>query len=233
MRLLFDAGISGVQAEKRLAMHGRDIRDVDALIISHDHSDHIKCAGVYSRKYGHTVHVSKRTYQAASNSMALGHIAELKHFAPGDSLDFGTLRVETVPTAHDATDGAAFVVDTGTERLGILTDLGHAFHELSGVIASLDAVFLESNYDPQMLEDGPYPPFVKQRVRGRGGHLSNQECATLLKDYGGGLKWACLSHMSENNNTPELAIKCHRETLGSRLPLYTASRSECSDVFTL
>lgn len=233
VRLIFDAGISGIQAERRLAMHGRDIRSVDALIISHDHTDHISHAGVYHRKYGLPVHVTRRTYNTVAGSGKLGRIDEVIHFSPGDTLEFGPLRVETIRTAHDAVDGSSFVIEVGMRRLGILTDLGHAFNGLPEVMASLDAVFIESNYDPLMLKRGDYPEFLKHRIMSDKGHLSNEESALLLRDHGHNLQWACLAHLSESNNNPDLAIRCHMDVLDNRFPLHTASRRECSDLFTL
>ena len=233
VKLLIDAVISGKQAEKRLAEHGRDIRDVDALLITHDHADHAKCAGIYHRKFGMPVYISKPTLQASRRSHGLGEIAGLMHFSPGDTLEFGALKVESVPTPHDGVDGAAFVLCSQQHRLGILTDLGHVFDGLAGVIESLDAVFLESNYDPHMLKVGPYPPFVKERIAGQGGHISNEESAGLIKTYGKRLKWACLSHLSENNNDPARAMRCHQEAIGRRTPLFAASRSSCSGIFTV
>ena len=231
VRLLFDAGISGVQAEKRLMMHGRDIRRVDALIISHDHTDHISCAGVFHRKFGIPVHMSKPTFNATSSS--LGPMGKITHFTSGEALDFGAVAVRTLPTAHDAVDGSAFVVEAESQRLGILTDLGHAFEGLADEIDALDAVFLESNYDPRMLETAPYPEFVKARIKGASGHLSNQEAAGLLRDNGGNLRWACLAHLSENSNQPGVAMRCHHNALGDRFPVHALSRRECSEVFTI
>lgn len=233
VRLLFDAGISGIQAERRLAMHGRDIRSVDALIISHDHTDHISHAGVLHRKYGLPVHVSRRTYNTVAGSGKLGHIDEVIHFSPGDTLEFGPLSVETILTAHDAVDGSSFVIESGMQRLGIFTDLGHTFHGLPEIISTLDAVLIESNYDPLMLKRGEYPEYVKQRIMSDKGHLSNEESARLLRDHGRNLRWACLAHMSENNNDPDLAIRCHMDMIGHRFPLYAANRRECSAPLTL
>jgi len=176
-RLLFDAGISGSRAEERLAEFGRDIRSVDALIISHDHADHVRCAGIFQRKFHLPVYVTEATFDAALRRCDLGTLTDVRHFRPGDTLSFDGVAVETVPTPHDGADGAAFVVSNARRRLGILTDLGHVFDGLGPVLASLDAVLLESNYDPEMLEVGPYPHTVKQRIRGPGGHLSNVEAA--------------------------------------------------------
>jgi len=231
--LLLDAGISGVQAERRLAEFGRDIRRCDALIISHDHRDHVRAAGIYQRKYGLPVYITRPTLAEAEARCGLGELSEVRHFAPGDVLEFGAASVETVPTPHDGADGVGFVIHASGARLGVLTDLGHPFKELAETIASLDAVILESNYDPHMLEAGPYPAFLKARIRGLGGHLSNIEAAELLASVGGKLQWACLAHLSEHNNTPKLALRTHREILQRRLPLYVATRYEPSDVLRL
>ena len=224
VRLLFDAGISGKRAEARLAANGLDIRQVDAVIISHDHHDHVCCAGVYHRKFGLPVYVTAGTLAAATAKYTLGSIAEVHHFDPRRGLRFGDVRVETIPTAHDGADGVAFVVDDGRRRLGILTDLGHVFGGLDEAVASLDAVLIESNYDPDMLDSGPYPRSLKRRVRGPGGHISNIEAATLLAAAGKRMSWACLAHLSEQNNHPDLALQTHRDILGRRLGLHVAGR---------
>jgi len=232
VRLLFDAGISGKQAQQRLAQHGRDIRDVDAVLISHDHADHVRCMGIYQRKFGLPLHVTAETLRAATR-YPLGKLGAVQHFRSGASIRFGDVRVETIPTPHDGADGVAFVVDDGRHRLGILTDLGHVFETLPGVIDSLDAIFLESNYDPDMLAAGPYPPFLKDRIAGPAGHLSNLEAAELLSRTNGRLQWACLAHLSEQNNIPELALHTHRRVLGERFPLHVASRYHVGDVLQL
>jgi phosphoribosyl 1,2-cyclic phosphodiesterase len=233
VKLIFDAGISGIQAEQRLAAHGRDIRQVDAVIISHDHADHVRCAGVFQRKYGLPVYITPRTLRAAESSNALGSLTNILHFHAGGTLRFGDVVVETIATPHDGQDGAAFVVEAGGKRLGILTDLGHVFDGLHTVVSSLDAVFLESNYDPDMLMKGPYPPNLKRRIKGPGGHISNVEAAELLLQSGSDLKWACLAHLSEQNNSPQIALRTHREILPSRFSLHIASRYGVSPVFSI
>jgi len=234
VRLLFDAGISGVQAEHRLKMFGRDIRRVDAVVISHDHNDHVRCAGVLQRRYGLPIYATRATLDAARRRCAIGDLEEFHPFRAGDALDFGAVRVETFPTPHDAADAAAFVVAHRDVRLGILTDLGHVFAGLPEIVASLDAGFIESNYDPEMLANGPYPLFLQERIRGAGGHLSNVESAELLRLAGSpDLRWVCLAHLSQNNNTPDIAIETHTRLCGSRRPLFAASRYEPTGPFTL
>ena len=224
-RLLFDAGISGIQAQRRLQQLGRRIDDVDAVLISHDHADHSCCAGVYHRKFHLPLYITAATLRAADRYRPLGKLAEVRHFRAGAAMEFGSVRVHTIPTPHDASDGVVFVVDDGRRRLGILTDLGHVFDGLEELVGSLDAVLLESNYDQRMLEDGPYPYFLKQRIRGPGGHLSNDESAQLLRrGRTGRLRWAGLAHLSEQNNTPARALRTHRHLLGEAVELSIASR---------
>ena len=229
-RLLFDAGISGKRAAERLAGHGRDIHDVDALLISHDHGDHARCAGVYQRKFALPIHATKRTLRTADSKYPLGRIGDVHHFRAGRTLTFGDVTVETIATPHDGVDGCAFVIDDGQARLGILTDLGHTFDELPDIIASLDAVLLESNYDVEMLACGPYPWSVQQRISGLGGHLSNAEAAELLHTVGADLQWACLGHLSADNNTPARALETHRNVLGENFTLHLAGRYEATGV---
>ena len=234
VRLLFDAGISGSQAQKRLAGHGEDITRVDALLISHNHRDHSRSAGIFHRKFGLPLYATRGTLAAAGSATKLGVLSDVRQFNAGAALDFGAVRIETIPTPHDGVDGVAFVVDDGRNRVGILTDLGHVFCGLQEVIVSLDAVLLESNYDPAMLAGGPYPEFLKRRIAGRGGHLSNSEAATLLKSVPKRqLRWACLGHLSEQNNTPAAALQTHCRVLGAGLALVAASRYEATKVLSV
>ncbi len=238
VRLLFDAGISGRCAEQRLELHGRDIRDVDALFISHDHSDHIRSMGVFQRKFDLPVYVTRGTLNAAYRTGKVGPMQRVRFFSAGDSVSFAgeqnsQVTVHTVPTPHDSADGVAFVIeDDSGHRVGILTDLGHVFAGLREVLESLDAVIIESNYDDEMLDYGRYPAHLKRRIKGSGGHLSNLEAANLIKESASSrLKWACLCHLSEDNNRPDVAVKTHKEILGDDFPVYVASRHEVSHVF--
>lgn len=227
--LLFDAGISGAQAEQRLAHHGRDIRQVQGLIVSHDHADHSRCAGIYQRKFGLPVYATP----AAHRVMQLWDpkLAAVRYFRPGDSIEFGRVTVHTVPTPHDAPESVAFVVESEGKRLGILTDLGHPFGDLGRILAEVDAAYLESNHDVEMLEFGPYPAYLKARIRGSGGHLSNDESAELVRRCGSRRpKWVALAHLSEQNNRPELALDAHRARVGTDYPWYVAHRDQASQL---
>jgi len=230
VQILFDAGISGNQAQARLARHGRDIKDIHALVISHDHRDHSQCLGVYHRKFGLPVHITPGTLTVASKKLKLGSLNDVRYFKRGSLLRFGHVTVETIPTPHDAVDSVAFVIDDGNKRLGILTDLGHATERLVSVMGTLDAVVIESNHDLAMLNNGSYPESLKRRIGGLHGHLSNVDSAELVQRAGERLKWACLAHLSEDNNDPDVAVATHRRVLGGRMPIYVASRHEATEV---
>ncbi len=227
VRLLVDAGITGVQAERRLAQHGIDIRSVTALLITHDHRDHIVSAGVFQRKYNIPIYVTRSTLLTAQRWCNLGRLADVRHFRSGDTLDIGHVAVHTVPTPHDGADGVAFVIEDGQRRVGILTDLGHVFDGLRDVLMSLDAVVIESNYDVEMLRTGSYPEQLKRRIAGPSGHLSNDESAALV-GAGSRLQWALLAHLSEENNRPQIAQQTHREATDGKIAIHVASRYQAS-----
>jgi phosphoribosyl 1,2-cyclic phosphodiesterase len=233
-RIIFDAGISGRQAETRLGGFGRDIRDVDALIISHDHRDHCSAMGVLQRKYRLPVYITSKTLSAAELICDTGRMDRVRFFSAGQSLSIGDVTIHTIPTPHDSSDGVVFVVENAQHRVGILTDLGHVFEGLADIVGALDGVLIESNYDLQMLEQGRYPEFLKRRIQGLGGHISNLEAAHLLRDSSSRrLQWACLCHLSEENNRPELAYRTHREILGGDMPIFVASRYRAEGILEL
>ena len=231
-QLLFDAGVSGKRARERMAKHGRCPKDADAVFISHEHSDHIRNAGVFHRMFDVPVYVTPKTLQA--NQCNIGRLTDVRYFEAGDSICLDGVKVHTVPTPHDAVDTVSFIVEFDGRRLGIFTDLGHPFAMLQDLLESVDAAYLESNYDVDMLQRGPYPEYLKQRIAGSGGHLSNAESAAVLRRAAHRrLKWIALSHLSQENNTPETALETHRETVGRNLPFHVASRHEASQLLEL
>jgi len=231
-RLLFDAGINGACAAKRLGAYGRSIRDVDAVIISHEHADHIRFAGVYNRQFRIPVYMTRSTM--IMSWCDLGKLRDVRYFYSGDPLSFGPVTVYTVPTAHDAVDGVAFVVECEGKRLGILTDLGHPFSGLQAVLESLDAAYLECNYDPELLANGTYSPALKARIAGRGGHLSNVESAELLRACGKKRpKWLAVAHLSEENNRPALAFEAQHRAIGHDYPVRLAPRYGPSEILVV
>ena len=226
-RLLFDAGINGVTAQERMMCYDRDIHAVDALFVSHEHRDHIGHAGVYHRKFGIPLHMTRDTRHASV--LPLGKLGEVNYFLSGDSIAIGEVMIHTHRTAHDAVDGVAYVIEAEGKRLGILTDLGHASDAVAALLPTLDGLYIESNYDPELLEAGEYPLFVKARIRGEGGHLCNQDVADLIERCGHDrLGWITLVHLSEGNNRPQLALETTRAVVGPDYPLHIAPRNRVS-----
>lgn len=223
VRLLFDAGISGKIAQARAASYGRTLHDCDALILSHDHYDHTRAAGIFQRRFGLPIYVAPRVWRAIRADA--GKVTDILYYEPGSPLIFGDVTVHTVRTPHDGIDTVCFVVEHDGRRLGILTDLGRPFPALADILAEVDAAYLESNYDPEMLALGPYPERLKRRIAGDGGHLSNVESADLVDTCAGPrLKWIAVAHLSEQNNRPELALDSHRSRVGSMFPVCLAPR---------
>jgi phosphoribosyl 1,2-cyclic phosphodiesterase len=226
-RLLFDAGVAGRTARGRMAIHDRRPQDVDAMIISHEHADHIRCAGVFQRLFRTPMYITRPTFDAIR--MNLGPLGEVRFFRAGDTLQIKDVRVHTYSTPHDAVDSVIFVVEHDGRRLGIFTDLGHSFPGLVELLESVDAAYLESNYDRMMLAGGPYPDYLKLRISGDGGHVANDESAALVKRAAARRhRWIALSHLSEQNNSPELALAEHQKTVGRDFPFEVSSRTEVS-----
>ncbi|MBN2528148.1 MAG: MBL fold metallo-hydrolase [Deltaproteobacteria bacterium] len=232
--LFFDAGISGVEAQRRFARHQLEVPGHGKLFISHEHSDHARCAGVFHRKFGFDLHMTPLTHDALQRGNKLGELSRVHFFQSGDTIPVGDIAIDTIPTPHDGIDGVAFIIRFQNKQLGIFTDLGHPFKGLQELICTLDGVFLESNYDMDMLIKGPYPYPLKKRITDSAGHISNVEAANLLKTaFQSKLKWAVLSHLSGENNTPQLALATHQQIVGEDKPVFVARRDEVSPIFTL
>lgn len=230
--LLFDAGISARCVESRLARVGKSIADVEALFITHEHSDHIRCAHIYSKKFHLPIYITPKTYSRAKKRFNLEGLPGLQYFTPGDTISIGKIKIKSIPTPHDSIDGSVFVVSDGRLNVGIFTDLGHVFQSLRDVLPFLDGIYIESNYDPEMLKNSSYPAFLKKRITGPGGHISNRDSANLIaKHRSDRLQWICLGHLSEENNTPEKVLSAHRKKLGDTLPIGIASRYDLGPVF--
>lgn len=211
--ILVDAGLSAKQTRERLETAGVDPTAVKAIVISHGHSDHVKGVGVLSRKYRIPVWTNRKTWQAVEQFV--GGVHRLGFFETGRSFQLEEFRVHPFSVPHDCVDPVGFRISSGGFTVGIATDLGTVTGLVANVLAGLNVVVLESNHDPQMLRDGPYPWELKQRVGGRLGHLSNTDSAGLLQRIvSDQLQAVVLAHVSETNNLPELALDCARAYLG-------------------
>jgi len=203
--ILVDAGLSGIEIERRLRMRNLSPENLDAILVSHEHTDHIQGVGVLSRRFDLPVYMSRKTQGAAVSQ--LKRIQNLKNFECGSAFRIKTLTIHPFSIAHDAEDPAGFSMECDGAKIGIATDLGIATSVVKEHLKGSTLLILEANHDPDMLIEGPYPWPLKQRIKGRTGHLSNEESKRLLKEVThAGLKHVILAHLSEKNNTPEKAL---------------------------
>lgn len=205
-RLLVDAGLSARELASRLKAVGASPHEIDGILLSHEHQDHTRGAEIFSVKHGVPVVCSPETLEAMDRSPI--HFASWMPLPEAGLLEIGPVRVEAFPVPHDAARPVGFVIAADGLRVGIATDLGHATTVVLERLRGCDVLMIESNHDPVLLRDGPYPWQLKQRVAGRMGHLSNAEAAALLKHtVNRSCRAVVLAHLSERNNTPELAAR--------------------------
>jgi phosphoribosyl 1,2-cyclic phosphodiesterase len=202
-RVVLDAGLGPRELADRLLSAGVDPASVSAIILSHEHGDHSKGAASFSKKWGTRVVATRGTYAAAG--LGATEIAGFDVLEPGTTFNVGALAVLAVSVPHDAAQPVAFVVKGDGRRLGHATDLGHVDRALAEAFKFCDAVLMESNYDPTLLANGPYPWSLKERIFGPRGHLSNADVARYLAvELGDACRQIVLAHLSEKNNHVEL-----------------------------
>lgn len=216
--ILVDSGISFRELNRRLAGIGRTADSIDALLITHEHNDHIHGVRTITRRHDPELFMSRGTAAAGGfQSVSAGGIANT--FKAGQSFKLRNLSVTTFPVPHDASEPVGFTIEDENTRIGIATDLGCISLEVLSGLIGCDAVIVESNHDKTMLMKGPYPQFLKKRVSGPRGHLSNEDAGELLKAVAHDkLKHVVLAHLSETNNTAELSLKSASTALGETAP---------------
>lgn len=201
--LMIDCGLPCREVEQRLAALGRSAEDVSALLITHEHSDHLRGVGPFVRRYGTPVLTTYGTGHALAATAGGGEL-DIEPISTHRPLTLGSISVEPFPVPHDAREPCQFAFAAGGRRLGLLTDAGHVTVHIRERLAACDALAVEFNHDVGSLMRGTYPPSVKARVGSAYGHLSNHEAAALVEDIRhGGLQWVVAMHMSERNNSPE------------------------------
>jgi phosphoribosyl 1,2-cyclic phosphodiesterase len=201
--ILIDNGLSCAEFMRRARLAGLDVSRIGDVVVSHEHVDHIGGVGPLARKLKLRVHLTG--VAAGLFSGRIGE-ADLRTFEPGETLDFDPISLTALTGSHDSADPVVFVARGRNKALGLATDLGTATLLVRRSLSGMDGLILEFNHDLGMLINGPYPPELKQRVRGRRGHLSNDEAAEVFKQLNHpGLKEVVLAHLSQINNTPELA----------------------------
>ncbi|MFW5800238.1 MAG: MBL fold metallo-hydrolase [Spirochaetota bacterium] len=237
IKLLFDAGITYKVLHERLKSQGIDPLDINVLLISHDHSDHSKSIGIFQRKIQMPVIISKKTFQSVESRLGKLDYQKIYHFEPYDTINIKNLKIRTIRTPHDGIDPSIFIIDDGKTKVGIFTDLGYCFDELLNVMYELDVIYLESNYDLKSLRKNKlYPESLKRRIVGKGGHIENIESASIVKNYcDGKLKHLFLSHLSAENNNPDLALQTHMTIYGNYpgFDISIAPRDRVSQIISL
>ena len=217
--VLIDVGLSGKRIEAGLNSIDRKTAEIDGILITHEHSDHIKGLGVVARKHHIPIYATGGTLQAIRGMVNLGKIDEglFHEIVPDERFMIKDLEIQPFSISHDAADPVAYRVNHGKQSVGVITDLGEYTDYTVEHLQNLDAVLMEANHDIHMLQVGSYPYYLKRRILGERGHLSNENAGRLLCEIlHDGMKSVFLGHLSQENNFAELAFEtvCQEVTMG-------------------
>jgi len=227
--VLVDVGISCREVEKRMKRLNLPMQKVKAVFISHEHIDHISGVRVLSKKHRLPVYINQGTL---NNSRLQLEKDLVRNFGQG-TIEVGNLKVSPFAKYHDAADPYSFMVEGNNVKIAVITDVGIACERVVHHFRQCHAAFLEANYDEHMLENGGYPFYLKSRIRGGHGHLSNRQALELFLNYKAPhLSHLILSHLSKNNNTPELVEELFAKHTG-QVNVVVASRYQETDVYTI
>jgi phosphoribosyl 1,2-cyclic phosphodiesterase len=232
--ILVDAGLSGKEIAKRMHAAGLQLESLKAILVSHEHSDHVRGVGVLARRHGLPVYITPDT--AAAATPQLGRIDDLRYFEIGRDFNIDGLAIHPFATSHDAHDPSGFTIAQNGRKIGIATDLGIATGMVKEHLKACSLLVLEANHDPTMLIEGPYPWPLKQRIKSRNGHLSNQDSRDLLAEIKhDGLCHVILAHLSETNNTPDKALQAalQAQDAQDRFQVHVACQERCTDLLIL
>ena len=216
-KILLDAGLSGKSIFNLMNIIDLEKENLKAIIVSHEHSDHTKGAGIVCRKLKIPLYITQSTYFASKKTIKV--VEEMHHFSSDTKIVIDDLIISPFQSSHDAVDSHNFVIeqaDNSEQKLAIVTDLGYVHKLYKLKLRDVTTILLESNHDPEMLRDGPYPWSLKQRVKGRAGHLSNEQAVGLVVEIiSPKLKNLVLVHLSETNNDPDIAYSTMKNYLDS------------------
>lgn len=242
--LLVDVGISGKKAEAGLNYLDLTGADIDGILVTHEHADHISGLGVMARKYGMPIYATRGTIKAIKECSSVGKIEDslFREVKEDEKLMIKDLTINPMRISHDAVQPVGYRVSYGKKKVAICTDLGHFTDYTVECLRGMDALLLEANHDVNMLQVGPYPYHLKQRILGDRGHLSNENSGRLLsRILHDNLQAILLGHLSHENNLPELAYEAVRMeiTLGDNpynatdFAMQVAKRSEPTPVVNI
>ena len=226
-RILIDAGLSLKATQEKLSQIGVDLRDIDAILVTHEHVDHIRGIGTIALKHNIPVFANSDTAHAILET--LDEAPKFKIFSTGETFEFGDLEIHPFSIQHDTLDPVAFTIRTSNIKLGFCTDLGFVTNQEKNQQKKCDYLYIEANHEPSMVHSSARPMVYKQRVLSRQGHLSNQQCADLLAEVAHAhLKHVHLAHLSQECNHPEKALQVVQKTLPFPLELSIAHQHEIS-----
>lgn len=209
--VIIDAGVSGKRIEEGLNSLGLSTSELDAVLITHEHSDHVASLGVISRRYGIPLYATKGTISGIKEQKCLGTIDESLFNVVSDDFSIRDLTVRPIEVSHDAAEPVAYRIEHDGRSVGVCTDLGTYDDRIVEGFSGVDVLFLEANHDVHMLQVGRYPYYLKRRILSDRGHLSNENCGRLLcRLLHDNMKSITLSHLSAENNLAELAYEAVR-----------------------
>ncbi|MBS4025062.1 MAG: MBL fold metallo-hydrolase [Clostridia bacterium] len=213
--LLIDCGLTGKKTKESLKEIKVNPETVDGILVTHEHRDHIHGVGVLSRKYDLPIYATEKTWYALGCS-EIGRIAEKnqQYLTAGKAVEIGEMKLEVFATSHDAVEPIGVVVYKGTEKVGVATDTGCITAGMEKHLKDCNILLIEANHDEEMLEKGPYPHYLKKRIRGQEGHLDNVTTGNALTRWiSGDTQQIVLAHLSKENNLPYLARKTVEDIL--------------------
>lgn len=215
--ILIDAGISGKRICYGLDSFGVDPKQINGVLVTHEHIDHIAGLGVIMRKYKCPVYGTEGTINEILKSKSLGKLPDdcFVPIKPDEPFHIGSIEVEPFRISHDAKEPVSYVLRSGERQIGMVTDLGYYDDRIVGHLMNSDMLYIEANHDIRMLQVGPYPYYLKQRILGNRGHLCNEMAGRLIKELmNDHLKKVVLGHLSKENNYQELALETVRQETG-------------------
>jgi phosphoribosyl 1,2-cyclic phosphodiesterase len=215
--LLVDAGLSGKQLEQLFKEIDRDMKNLSGILVTHEHSDHIKGLGVIARKYKLPIYANEKTWQAMERNIGEIPLDQKFTFNMGTVQTFGNMDVESFGVSHDAAEPMFYSFHHENKKVVLITDTGYVSDRMKGTIENADAYIFESNHDVSMLQMGHYPWSIKRRILSDVGHVSNEDAALAMCDViGDKTKRIYLAHLSKDNNLKELARMSVKQTLESK-----------------
>ena len=240
--ILIDAGVSGKRIKEGLEGFGVNPIELDAILITHEHIDHISGLGVMARKYRVPIYATEKTLVQIERTKSVGKIPTdlFRVVKPDDTYRIGDIHIRPFSISHDAQDPVSYVLGCGGIKIGMVTDLGYFDEAIVDELKDSDILYIEANHDIHMLQVGPYPYYLKQRILGNKGHLCNEMAGRLIKElYSSRLKNVILGHLSRENNFPELALEAVRNEFmeywlsNEAAALSVAPRNEASGLIAL